>query len=491
MMWLGIASILFGCLVHIAGGAPLLNTKNTLHTTEQNVTKRFFKNSVTQPQKYVKGQVRDFMNEVIGHTLHGHREQPDRWMDFYNNDASWDRYMSPQLHHHSHMQVHDPHYDVSLSFPNNYEETDRVAASQAHHIEAYPGEIVSGENSLSKFIAPPVFDNPSEDRDNINEEQKKFLHTPEGEETEEQNTRQLVDSLKSLMKPLRAPQDALHANGDAREFEHLKEDTNAKEYSHGRDDTQSSYNDENRVSSQNEAENNHFDFDYYGDRSEGLAKSRENLARTETNDRSFSQDSPEKVAGDYEDKNYNGKDYGEGGRGLDDYMSNRGNRFAEFKSDNDMPEKGYDRFEQFHNNRNNENDGFGDSSLRNNRYENEYDNNDHYHNNEEPENRDRLDNQDNIDNYESRFRSDNRHENTDESDSSDNSVSRGAEKPKPIEMVQDDSGRIKPVQGNGDMKPKHILHSEKPTENSKSSKASHENPVKRNKKISLQIQAKN
>lgn len=177
---------------------------------DSTLQKRYFPDHEAQPTQNMKGDTRDFMSEVISTALHQHHPKPDKWMDFFDNGAKWGHFMTPQLHHPSTTTIHDQHYTAKLSYNDPYEETNRIAASQESHVEAYPGELVSGENSLSKFIAPPVFDEPSDsvNRDKINSKKESHLvNTPEAVATETSNTKKLVDSLNSFMTPLKVPSE--------------------------------------------------------------------------------------------------------------------------------------------------------------------------------------------------------------------------------------------------------------------------------------------
>ena len=112
-------------------------------------------NTTSQQQKSKK---RDFMSEILDNSLYNSPHHADKWQDFFNNGAQWDLYHSPQLNQGNRFKFDDPGYKVRIGFHDYDHETMEHANDLAHnHVEAYPGEIVSGENYLSKFVSPAVY----------------------------------------------------------------------------------------------------------------------------------------------------------------------------------------------------------------------------------------------------------------------------------------------------------------------------------------------
>lgn len=196
---------------------PILKKKDSI--SNSTAKKRFFTNSERffDAPKNVRGQDRDFMTEVVDHALNRHNLKPDKWMDFYNNGAKWGHFMSPQVRHASDTtNIHEPHFNAHLTYNDPYDDNHGAPAAAApeNHMEAYPGDLVSGENSLSKFIAPPVFDEPeSASRDRIDGKNKQHdvAPSPQAAATESSNTKKLVDSLNSFMTPLKIPSDEIES----------------------------------------------------------------------------------------------------------------------------------------------------------------------------------------------------------------------------------------------------------------------------------------
>jgi len=99
------------------------------------------------------------MNEILDSTINSHPHSPDHLADFYSNNAKWGTYESPRIHHESQFSINYPHYKAKLGFDDTSHHINEEANEIAqNHVEAYPGEIVSGENYLSKFIAPALYD---------------------------------------------------------------------------------------------------------------------------------------------------------------------------------------------------------------------------------------------------------------------------------------------------------------------------------------------
>lgn len=116
------------------------------------------KQNTTSSKIEEKAKKRDFMSEILDNSLYNSPHHADGWKDFFDNGAQWDSYQSPQLHTGHRFKLDDPGYKVRLGFHDYDHATMEHANDLAHnHVEAYPGEIVSGENYLSKFVSPAVY----------------------------------------------------------------------------------------------------------------------------------------------------------------------------------------------------------------------------------------------------------------------------------------------------------------------------------------------
>ena len=147
-----------------------------------------------------KAKKRDFMNEVLDNSLDNSPHHADKWQDFYDNRAKWNSFQSPQVNHDSNFHLDEPNYKVDLAFHDFDHHTMEHAHDIAqNHVEAYPGEIVSGENYLSKFVSPADYGSVDH---HFGEGGGGALHSHSHIETDHENTKAVYDSLNGFMKPL-------------------------------------------------------------------------------------------------------------------------------------------------------------------------------------------------------------------------------------------------------------------------------------------------
>lgn len=148
-------------------------------------------------------------------------DHPKKYVDYFDNGANWDHFMSRPESSNSEMNIDDANYHVHLKYGGHDEldEDDKMmgtggeGGAEGHNGETYPGEAISSENSLSKFMSPPVYDeqgetNQQKEREMFEAERRFAPDTPEAAETEKLNTDELVDRLNSLMTPLSSPFDS-------------------------------------------------------------------------------------------------------------------------------------------------------------------------------------------------------------------------------------------------------------------------------------------
>lgn len=188
-----------------------VNTPHNLNTQAQIVNQPLLRTHHPARPNNVKGHSKDLMSQVVASTMKQRADHPRKYVDYYDNGATWDRFMSKTKGHQSEMTIDDQNYHVRLKYGSHDELEQNDKLNGNHDMETYPGETISGENSLSKFMAPPVYD---EDEDNnylqpkAEVEEKYVPDSPEAAATEKQNTEQLVNRLNSLMTPLSPPFDA-------------------------------------------------------------------------------------------------------------------------------------------------------------------------------------------------------------------------------------------------------------------------------------------
>ncbi|XP_066928093.1 uncharacterized protein [Clytia hemisphaerica] len=184
-------------------------------TTPRNLTE-IFRKKLLKSRNETDSRKRDFMNEVLDSSVFSTGHAPSQWQDFYDNGAKWDQYEAPQVHHDRKINFEDPNYKVSLGFTDGgHELMEHANEMTNNHVEAYPGEIVSGENYLSKFVSPVEQDTRrpcSRGRRNYGYDKKRYRIKGEGYDpcsremtevtkTDKENTRAVFNTLSGFMTP--------------------------------------------------------------------------------------------------------------------------------------------------------------------------------------------------------------------------------------------------------------------------------------------------
>ena len=152
-------------------------------------------------------KAKDSLEYDLDHVLsdhsfeHGENEPSSHdFMNFYNPETGLDRMHSSPVDDRDSTQVREPH----LKFDYMYDNRDsRSKHKKDHRVDSYAGEMIDDENTLSKFIAPPVFEN-NQNRHKTHQAQleKALYGTPEAENAENSNTKSFLQRLGSLMSPL-------------------------------------------------------------------------------------------------------------------------------------------------------------------------------------------------------------------------------------------------------------------------------------------------
>eukprot|EP00112_Aurelia_sp_Birch-Aquarium-sp1_P001788 Seg1194.6 transcript_id=Seg1194.6/GoldUCD/mRNA.D3Y31 product="hypothetical protein" protein_id=Seg1194.6/GoldUCD/D3Y31 len=131
----------------------------------------------------------------------GFRDQHDShdFLNFYNPETGLDKmHLTPVDDNHS-MQIREPHLRFDYTYDNS--ESEHVRHSPHRRVDSYAGEMIDDENTLSQFIAPPVFEN-NRNKAHEMQNEKVLYGTPEAKSAENANTKSLLESLNSLMSPL-------------------------------------------------------------------------------------------------------------------------------------------------------------------------------------------------------------------------------------------------------------------------------------------------
>jgi len=280
-------------------------------------TKRYFLHP--EHPSHQHSHAKSFLHEVLDE-VSGYHHQPQQSMDFFDNGASWDHFRTP-IQHHGNTFHHEEHgFKINVGFRDPEMDTDGQAHAINSMVEAYPGEIVSGENSLSKFIAPPMFDDGrSFGRHKIHKAKKYPLRAPDGDSTEKANTKKLVNTLNSFMTPIKSQSTTFERKMERAMWGGPDEASNSQSVI---------------TQAVEEAKHNALDTDEFGEiKQQQSANSRENLERLATNE--IKEDHP-----DYEKESYShheNSDYSER-RPAEGESSEREHSNNEENRDSDEPD---------------------------------------------------------------------------------------------------------------------------------------------------------
>ena len=124
------------------------------------------------------------------------RDDQHDLVNFYQSENELDKMHVAPVHEGRSVYVKEPH----LQYSYQYKEGE-MSHEPHERVQSYAGEMIDDENTLSKFIAPPVFEN-HEKKLHQQEATRMLYGTPEAQTAENANTKSLLESLNSLMSPL-------------------------------------------------------------------------------------------------------------------------------------------------------------------------------------------------------------------------------------------------------------------------------------------------
>ena len=306
------------------------NISNSLKSSGGDLSKSLKSKGIKQ--NTTSSGKRDYMSEVLDNSLNNSPHHADRWQDFYHNGAKWDSFQSPQVHHDTHFHLDDPGYKVRLGF-NDYDHGTMEHANDLanNHVEAYPGEIVSGENYLSKFVSPAVYGSINNNHHHGDFQPHFSIETDHG------NTKAVFDTLNEFNHPLDNSHGEYHGNGfhgehaarhisdralpngHQRQMEGSRRNEFAERDDNGQRENDSREDDEER-SSEYERENNNDENEhrYHGNREE------ENQSENETKERFY---------GDDHDDRHRKEGYHRNNNEDEEEVSSRGNDEERFQKE--------------------------------------------------------------------------------------------------------------------------------------------------------------
>ena len=125
------------------------------------------------------------------------RDDPNDLISFYQAQNELEKMHVAPVHEGKSVNVEEPH----LQYSYRYKEGE-MGHEPHHRVQSYAGEMIDDENTLSKFIAPPVFEN-HEKKLHQQETTRMLYGTPEAQTAENANTKSLLESLSSVMSPLK------------------------------------------------------------------------------------------------------------------------------------------------------------------------------------------------------------------------------------------------------------------------------------------------
>lgn len=181
-----------------------------------------------EPLIQIPGKRKSLMTQVLASSMRHHGDHPRKFIDFLDNGAQWHHFISKPRGHNKELRINEGNFHVNLKYGNHdlQEQDDRRYRNTD---SMYVGDTISGENSLSKFTAPPVYD---EESANYQRKTKLDLNyeadTPEAVATEKQNTEQFVNRLHALMPPLSTPYEFHKGRGKAATHKMIQEGKHAE-----------------------------------------------------------------------------------------------------------------------------------------------------------------------------------------------------------------------------------------------------------------------
>ncbi|XP_065070536.1 uncharacterized protein LOC135695389 [Rhopilema esculentum] len=134
---------------------------------------------------------------------------PKDFMNFYNPETALEKLKIRPVDDSHSVSVKGPH----LNFDYSFRDTDHPAHETRKRVDSYAGDMIDDENTLSKFIAPPVFENHKK-KAHEDAATKMLYGTPEAQSAENANTKTLLASLNSLMSPLGFSRDEQERNDE-------------------------------------------------------------------------------------------------------------------------------------------------------------------------------------------------------------------------------------------------------------------------------------
>eukprot|EP00794_Sanderia_malayensis_P017957 gene17957-19755_t len=178
-------------------------------------------NRVDRPKseavKNARGKAKDSLEYELDHVLSDHfssdrdEREPssprNEFINFYNPDTGLERLHSkPSYHEGLTSKIEEPH----LRFNYGYESDSSSSSLKRHgsasdrRVDSYAGEMIDDENTLSHYIAPPVYDENHRHKSQHTSPTNKMLFggSEETENAESANTKSFMKSLGSLLKPL-------------------------------------------------------------------------------------------------------------------------------------------------------------------------------------------------------------------------------------------------------------------------------------------------
>ena len=121
------------------------------------------------------------------------RDESRDLLSYYEAENGLEKMHMAPVHEGRAVSVQEPHLRYNFKYG--------VGAVNHGPRQSYAGEMIDEENTLSKFIAPPVFENRL-DKLHQQENTRILYGTPQAQTAENANTKSFLNSLSSLMSPL-------------------------------------------------------------------------------------------------------------------------------------------------------------------------------------------------------------------------------------------------------------------------------------------------
>ncbi len=146
------------------------------------------------------------------------------YVNYFSPNTGLDRLRTEPVDHDSEMRINEPHVRYNMNYDNDDNGRSEKRHGTNHRVDSYAGEMIDEENTLSHYIAPPVFETGGHHHKSGD---KLLFGSQDAENTDQTNTHSFLKNLGSLLAPLSLP-ETLKKSLQAPKFADSEDDYNRK-----------------------------------------------------------------------------------------------------------------------------------------------------------------------------------------------------------------------------------------------------------------------